>query len=195
MSDCTEEVCPGTPHRGHTTDTPVAVQCSEGMPVTRKPIATVQPDPALGISGKWQPQGREGERPEDLDLSEWVGQAIGAASVCWVGGTGALEFDSAAAARVAEGLEAHVRGLFTAFIQESERRRAISERYMQTQLKAAKDSLEEPRLGLASTREMLKELHSRATITTPSAWLANATHQGLEVCPAEVLDYRTVGGK
>lgn len=42
-------------------------------------------------------------------LDEAIGQAIGYASMCWVGGTGDLEFDSTAASQCAEALTAYVK--------------------------------------------------------------------------------------
>lgn len=44
-------------------------------------------------------------------LAEVVGQAVGAGSVCWVGGTGALEFDSTAATKVVEDALARIADL------------------------------------------------------------------------------------
>lgn len=41
---------------------------------------------------------------DDLDLQEVLGQALGAASVCWVGGTGSLEFDGTRAKAIYEAL-------------------------------------------------------------------------------------------
>jgi hypothetical protein len=42
------------------------------------------------------------------DLDEILGQALGAASMCWVGGTGDLEFDSTRAKAIWEALRAEV---------------------------------------------------------------------------------------
>jgi hypothetical protein len=47
---------------------------------------------------------------EELQLIEVLGQALGAASVCWVGGTGPLEFDGTRA-----------KSVFTALLAEVER--------------------------------------------------------------------------
>lgn len=52
----------------------------------------------------WTPVAPTGQTPNDLPLREWIGQAIGAASGCWVGGTGDLEFDSAKAKEIYESL-------------------------------------------------------------------------------------------
>lgn len=41
-------------------------------------------------------------------LTEVVGQSVGAASMCWVGGTGDREFDSARASAIVEGLMAYL---------------------------------------------------------------------------------------
>ncbi len=46
---------------------------------------------------------------EDLTLEEVIGQALGAASTCWVGGTGDREFDSARAKEVMTALLGEVR--------------------------------------------------------------------------------------
>jgi len=49
----------------------------------------------------WSPQpNADGE----LTLGDAVGQALGSASMCWIGGPGSLEFDSVQAARVFDGL-------------------------------------------------------------------------------------------
>lgn len=45
---------------------------------------------------------------EELELAEVLGQAMGAASICWVGGTGSLEFDGTRAKSVFERLYAEV---------------------------------------------------------------------------------------
>lgn len=45
---------------------------------------------------------------EELPLREILYQALGAASMCWVGGTGALEFDSTRAKAIGQALEREV---------------------------------------------------------------------------------------
>lgn len=62
---------------------------------------------ALG-PGQWHPTVRSGDALVDTSLAEWIGQAIGAASTCWIGGTSGAEFDSAQAKYIADGLHAHV---------------------------------------------------------------------------------------
>lgn len=91
-------------------------------------------------SEAWTPTVREGESLSDVPLEQWIGEAIGAASSCWVGGTGALEFDSARASEVAAALTTHVRGLLEEFVRESERRRKLSDGYLANQLRQAKDA-------------------------------------------------------
>lgn len=56
----------------------------------------------------WRPGVAPGQTLDDLPLSEWIGQAVGSASMCWIGGTGDAEFDSVVAAQIAESLHAHV---------------------------------------------------------------------------------------
>lgn len=51
----------------------------------------------------WEPTGGEG-----VPLSEWIGQALGAASVCWTNPGGAGDFDSTEAGRIYEAVHAHV---------------------------------------------------------------------------------------
>jgi hypothetical protein len=51
----------------------------------------------------WSPQP---DADGKVSLGEAVGQALGTASVCWVGGTGDLLFDSTAATLVYDGLMA-----------------------------------------------------------------------------------------
>jgi len=43
-----------------------------------------------------------------ITLPEAVGQALGTASACWIGGTGPLEFDSAQCSEVYDGLMAYL---------------------------------------------------------------------------------------
>jgi len=57
------------------------------------------------------------------DARELITQAIGAGSMCWVGGTGALEFDSNAATKVADAayqrLQAILSGILSAPLVEA----------------------------------------------------------------------------
>lgn len=53
--------------------------------------------------GTWSPQP---DADGNLTLEEAIGQALGSASMCWVGGTGHLEFDSFQAAKVHVGIMA-----------------------------------------------------------------------------------------
>lgn len=53
--------------------------------------------------GTWSPKP---DADGNLSLGEAIGQALGSASMCWVGGTGDLEFDSVQAARVHVGIMA-----------------------------------------------------------------------------------------
>jgi len=52
---------------------------------------------------KWEP-----DDPGPLTLAEAVGQALGAASVCWAGGTGDLEFDSVRCVEIHDWLMAYL---------------------------------------------------------------------------------------
>lgn len=67
--------------------------------------------------GQWHPTVRSGDALIDTSLPEWIGQAIGAASTCWVGGTGDAEFDSAQAKHIADGLHAHVQKVIDGVIR------------------------------------------------------------------------------
>jgi hypothetical protein len=53
--------------------------------------------------GTWSPQP---DSDGNLTVEEAVGQALGTASMCWIGGTGSLEFDSFQAAKVHVGIMA-----------------------------------------------------------------------------------------
>lgn len=63
------------------------------------------------MTEKWMPTVREGESIEDVPLSRWIGEALGAASMCWnldghrvsVG-----EFDSVEAGRIHDALMARI---------------------------------------------------------------------------------------
>lgn len=56
----------------------------------------------------WVPAARPGEPVEGLALSEWVGQALGAASMCWADVAAAGEFDSSRCGWIFDGLMAHL---------------------------------------------------------------------------------------
>jgi hypothetical protein len=66
---------------------------------------------------RWTPTVREGESIEDVPLNQWIGEAIGAASMCWVGGTGHLEFDSTRATAISEALNEHVQAVISGVIE------------------------------------------------------------------------------
>lgn len=102
-----------------------------------------------GPKEPWRPTVREGET--EAPLVEWVGQAIGAASMCWVGGTGALEFDSTEAARIHGAL-------------------------MQRIEQALEEAINRRNLAEPTTRELLNELRTRAENwagTSGSGYLAD----------------------
>jgi hypothetical protein len=84
----------------------------------------------------WQPQPREGQSVGDLSLDEWIGQAAGALSGCWVGGTGNLTFDSERASGIVKALTAHLEELFAAFVREAEARRQVADHYLREQYQA-----------------------------------------------------------
>lgn len=71
--------------------------------IEQKPPASFGPHAADHGPGTWSPQP---DADGNLTLAEAIGQALGTASVCWVGGTGSLEFDSITAAHVYDGLMA-----------------------------------------------------------------------------------------
>lgn len=53
---------------------------------------------------KWKPTAPQGDSVDDLELKEWVGQALGAASSCWENVGGAGEFDSTRCGWIFDGL-------------------------------------------------------------------------------------------
>lgn len=79
---------------------------SAGSPET---LVEAAPEP-------WTAFGRPGEIPEDLPLNEWVGQALGAASMCWdprpIG-----VFDGTRCAHIMDGLMAHINGVIDGVIE------------------------------------------------------------------------------
>lgn len=194
----------------------------------RPAVATVTPDPPYGVALAWHPQGRPGQKPEELGLDEWIGQALGAASSCWSDLESAGAFDSTRCGEVAKALTAHISGLFAAFVKEAEVRRKMSDAYISGQGRRRaeasakqntvpcpdprncgddtphdahlsssfrKEAEEGPRLGLATTRQLLEELKARA-ITAQAmdvAVLRNGPQNMKEVLSQETLDYRTVG--
>lgn len=56
----------------------------------------------------WRPTVPSDGSLEDVALSEWVGQALGAASSCWANLAGAGEFDSVRCAGIYTALMAHI---------------------------------------------------------------------------------------
>lgn len=66
---------------------------------------------------QWSPTVREGESLEDVSLDQWIGEALGAASMCWVGGTGDRKFDSSRAKVIADSLNAHVQSVISGVIE------------------------------------------------------------------------------
>lgn len=65
---------------------------------------------------QWRPAAPEGESVDDLPLNEWVGQALGTASMCWTDVAAAGEFDSARAGWVLQGLMAHLNAVIDGVI-------------------------------------------------------------------------------
>lgn len=123
----------------------------------------VTPDQQVGVKAEpWQPQAPEGQTPEDLSLAEWIGQAIGRASTCWVGGTGALEFDGSSARAVAFGLVEHIEGLMTDVARDTVN--MLDDKSGEVLARFKADNPDIPwgaNLGMASTRQMLAELEAR----------------------------------
>lgn len=155
--------------------------CSHGYlatPHRENEMGVVVPDSA--IEGQepfvWLPKGlTEGA------LGEVVGQSVGAASVCWVGGTGDREFDSTRASAIVDGLMAYL----SDYMQV-----VRSDANQNTAAKMAQGL--EANLGLATTQQMLEELAARFR-ELPNAlgsvgWL-------LEGLSEKHLNYRTVDSK
>lgn len=95
-----------------------------------RPTVAVEQDPAYGVSTPWQPQAREGQDVADLDIKEWVGQALGAASACWSDLEGAGVFDSTRCAAIADALNKHIMSLMVAMVEEGQQRLRVQERYL-----------------------------------------------------------------
>lgn len=208
--------CPGTPHRGHTSEAPAPFNgiCSggtsavydlandtvthfDGSPCTHPEVAApkstrmaITEDPLFGASVPWQPQAQSEQDVSELGLDEWIGQALGAASSCWSDLPNAGVFDSTRCAAIAEALEAHISGLFKAFVKEAEERRRMSDAYLMRELKEAQS---EPRLGLASTRALLQEIQTRLLVPTPDAMARELVMRAYTMLGEETLAYRTVG--
>lgn len=93
-----------------------------GLPVLRQLAALELGWAAADIAGSpWRPTVASGERLEDVPLNEWVGQALGSASMCWQNVGAAGEFDSRRAEWVLAGLMSHLNGLIDAVIAETTR--------------------------------------------------------------------------
>jgi hypothetical protein len=82
----------------------------------------------IAISTTTEPFAFAQPRSEDLDLDEILGQALGAASMCWVGGTGDREFDSSRARAIWEALKREV-GRFSS-IEHKEVQDLMHEQYL-----------------------------------------------------------------
>lgn len=129
----------------------------------------------------WLPDGLQ-EGP----LQEVVGQSVGAASRCWHGGTGSLEFDSTTASAVVDGLMAYLSDWADVVRKQANE---------STVEKMRSEELNKPLLGLATTRELIEELLARsigmynedgnAMHAVAGALLRSLTPEGLA--------YRTVG--
>lgn len=103
----------------------------------------------------WHPTVREGDRLEDVSLDQWVGEALGAASMCW-SETPKGVFDSTRAAAIADALLGQFKLMLRAFVDESERRRKVSDGYLLERLSQIEDlhydeeTLEKVRVGLGT---------------------------------------------
>lgn len=62
----------------------------------------------MSKAASWSPTAPSDGTLEDVTLSEWIGQALGAASTCWEHIDQAGVFDSTRAAEIADALHAHV---------------------------------------------------------------------------------------
>lgn len=136
----------------------------------------------------WRPNPGSDGRVEDLSLDEWVGQALGSASSCWGNLRGAGEFDSTRCAGILTALMEHINSVIDGVI-------VGTTEAVQPQGEAL--------LGLASTRELLREIEVRAAVGRLDGeqqsygaallrleQIASGLQAGL---PEAVLDYRTVG--
>lgn len=94
-------------------------------------------NPNVAKSEAWHPVVPEGRKLDDVSLDEWVGQAIGTASTCWLGMPDDLVFDSQKAAAIADALLSQFKLMLKAFVDESERRRKVSDGYLREQLAKA----------------------------------------------------------
>ena len=70
------------------------------------------------VEKKWLPVVNFEGRLEDVSLAEWIGQAIGAASMCWEDVAKAGVFDSTQALIISDSLHRHVQKVIDAIIEE-----------------------------------------------------------------------------
>lgn len=134
------------------------------------------------IEKKWVPIVNFNGRLEDVSLAEWIGQAIGAASVCWENPGGAGIFDSAEAARIAESLHGHIQEVIDGVIKETTR--------------ATKPgSMEQLEKALAAVRDAYRELKQDVFATAAygahneKPWMGSATGR---MSMSEVQTFRPV---
>lgn len=136
----------------------------------------------------WEPNPGSGRTVEDIPLNEWVGQAMGAASTCWGNLRGAGVFDSERCGRILAALMEHINSVIDGVIVGTTE---------------AVRPQGEALLGLASTRELLREIEVRAAVGRLDGeqqsygaallrleQIASGLLAGM---PQAVLDYRTVG--
>lgn len=111
------------------------------------------------LVGEWQPNPGSDGTVDGLSLDEWVGQALGAASSCWSNLRGAGVFQSEQCAEVLDALMAHLNEVINGVIEGTTR--AVREGAKAT---LNEEQGSEPLLGLATTRELLRELEVRAAV-------------------------------
>jgi len=144
------------------------------------------PHPGRPPRWDWEPATAGGQTMADLSLDEWVGQALGAASMCWERVGLAGEFQSTRCKWILDGLMAHLNRVIDGVAAGTAKATAPAE----------------PLLGLATTRDMLREIEVRAAIGrlddewrpfAPALLRLEQIASGLQAgLPDEVLDYRTV---
>ncbi len=137
-----------------------------------------------GGVAKWLPTPAIGGSVGDVPLNEWVGQALGSASMCWEDVGKAGVFDSTRCGEIFDELMAHLDEVINEVIR------------------ATRKAAEGPQLGLATTGQMLQELEARGAIgmlddsmipQRGALRMLDEVARRLQASlPPAVLDYRTV---
>lgn len=134
----------------------------------------------------WLPRGLA-EGP----LTEAVGESIGLASMCWVGGTGDLEYDSTMAIAVVDGLMAYLSDWEAKIRAEANEATAAKLVGVPAAHLSTVELLEELRMR----GDLMLVAHPTSDLAADGAVLSGVAGAALKALGKELLDYRTVDSR